>query len=292
MKTTGKLIISFAFLTLAMTAYARSPRDEVQQLTAQLQKTPYDNVLREKIVKLAIGIKPVLAIPEEARRSFIIGETMFKQAKTLRPAYEAANAFQTASTLAPWWGEAYWNLAVAQQFIGQYVGAKESLRFYLLTNLSAADRRAAQDRLYAIDADIMLAASSTTGGITGFWQETSHQDNGVWKDNPQNLLRPAYEIQQAGSTYRITCIFCDTASQYKWTVNVVSASTDAITYQMRMVSPSYDSGTDTNECRLSANQLHCARTGSKGEKYFYRLAKRSVCELVGGAGDIAFVLCK
>lgn len=41
MKTIGKLIIFvITFLALSASAYARSLREELQQLTAQLQQTP------------------------------------------------------------------------------------------------------------------------------------------------------------------------------------------------------------------------------------------------------------
>jgi len=297
MNTTSKLIIFiWTFLSLAANAHAQSPREQVQQLIAQLQKTPYDKALREKIVKLTVGIKPALAIPEEARRSFIIGEAVFKQAKTLRPAFEAANAFRTASTLAPWWGEAYWNLAIAQRFIGQYVGAKESLRFYLLTNPRATDRRMAQDRIYAIEADIIATTSIVPGGLAGFWQRSSYQSqtNGEWiKDDPEGVRNGTYEIQQTGSSHGIKCITCYSDSYERWTVNVVSSSSNAITFQKQYTSRSSDGGPENHSCKLEGNTLNCS-ISRKGEKNFnVTYAKRNVCEVVGGPGIQGYlVLCK
>ena len=300
MKSTSKLIIFIlAFLTLVASVDAQSPREQLQQMVEQLQKSPSDNALREKIIKLATTLEPAPEIPEEARRSFIIGEALFKQAKTLRPAYEAANAFRTATTLAPWWSDAYWNLAVAQQFAGQYVSAKESLRRYLLTNPSAADRRAAQDRLYAIDADIITAKLSVPGGLAGFWQSSSYKSlTSEWEEYHPDMIggRTTYEIQQTGSALSIKCITCDFDShQDKWTVNVVSSSSDAITFQSRLVAPGvgYDTGVINHECRLEGNQLNCTRTYKDGEKLFNRFAKRSVCEIVGGTAIQGhWVLCK
>jgi hypothetical protein len=298
MKTAGKLIIFiFTFLALATNAHAQSPREQLKQMVQQLQKTPNDNSLREKIIKIAVTLKPAPEISEEARRSFIIGEALFKQAKNLRPAYEAANAFWTATTLAPWWSNAYWNLAVAQQLAGQYVSAKESLRLYLLTNPSAVDRRTAQDRLYAIDADIIAAASSVPGGISGFWQRSSYQSltDGQWiKDHPDSVRNTTYEIQQTGSALGIKCMTCYSGSEEKLTVNVVSSNSDAITFQMRLVSPWYDSGIENHACRLDDNQLSCTITYAKdGKNFNVRYAKRSICEIVGGPGIQGyFVLCK
>ena len=195
MKSISRFIfIAIAFMALANTAHALTPREQLNQMVQQLQKTEDDNALREKIIKLARTIRP--AVPEEARRSFIIGEALFKQAKNLKSAYEAANAFWTATTIAPWWSEAYWNLAASQQLAGQYVNAKESLRLYLLTNPSAADRRVAQDRLYAIDADITVATSSVPGGIAGFWQRDSSTYSGEWKRKAPTMSADGSSVAQ------------------------------------------------------------------------------------------------
>lgn len=299
MKTTGELIIfGLTLMALAASAYAQSPRDELKQMVVQLQEKPYDHELREKIIKLALTLKPAPEVPEEARRSFIIGEALFKQAKSLKPAYQAADAFGVASNLAPWWGDAYWNEAVAYQTVGQYALAKISLKFYLLTNPGAADRRVAQDRLYAIDADKAVADSATLpSGLIGFWQRSSYQDMTTfeWKnDDPESSRSDVYEIQQAGSSYTINCMKCDNSSpQTKWSMNVVSASDDAVTFQMRLVSPWYDSGIDSNECKLGGPTLNCTSTDKDGKKFFTRYAKRSVCEIVGGPGITGyFVICK
>lgn len=83
MKTTCNLLIAaFTLLTLTASAYAQSPREQLNQLTAQLQQTPTDNVLRERIIKLGAEIKPAPAIPEEARRPFVRANTALKDAKT------------------------------------------------------------------------------------------------------------------------------------------------------------------------------------------------------------------
>ena len=302
MRTTNKLIIFvFTFLILSASAYAQTPREELQQMVKQLQENPYVRELREKIIKLAQTLKPAPEISEEARRSFIIGEALFKQAKSLRPAYEAANAFHTATTLAPWWGDAYWNLAAAQQFIGKYDDAKESLRFYLLTNPSAADRRMAQDRLYAIDADIMVSTSSVPVGLAGFWKRISYQLKGEWIEDYRGVFNPTYEIQQTGSTYEIKCLTCysddpGTFGAATWSTNVISSNINAITFQRRSVQ-TFDSGLktyeETYECKLGDNKMSCTITNSAGEKEFHRYAKRNVCEIIGKPGIQGNpVLCK
>jgi hypothetical protein len=68
MKSTGKLIIFvITFLAVAASAYAQPPREQLQQMVQQLQKSPNDNVLREKIIKLARTMRPAPAVPDTAQ---------------------------------------------------------------------------------------------------------------------------------------------------------------------------------------------------------------------------------
>lgn len=290
----------FALLALVSAACAQTPREELDLMVKELQDKSYDQDLREKTIRQAQTLKHAPEIPEEARRSFIIGEALFRQAKSLKPAYEAANAFWMATTLAPWWSDAYWNLAAAQQLAGQYASAKNSLKFYLLTNPSAADKRIAQDRIYAIEADIIAAKSGGTAGLAGFWQRSSYKriDTGEWvNDDPDNVRRRVYEIQQAGSSLGVKCLSCDSDSNSKWTFSVVSSAVDAITFNQRLKSPWYDSGLVSLECNMDGTQLACTTTqkDTKGndEKFTERYSKHNICEIVGGPGIQGyFVICK
>jgi len=73
MKLTMKLLVLlFGVLMLANSANAESPREQLKQMVEQLQQSPSDNALREKIIKLAQELRPAPAVPEEARRHFII----------------------------------------------------------------------------------------------------------------------------------------------------------------------------------------------------------------------------
>src|SRR5688572_14745946 len=121
MKCTSKLIIfAIAFLTLSASAHAQTPREQLQQMVEQLQKTPNDNALRERIIKLGAEIKPAPAIPEEARRSYVEGLTIVRLAKDSASQKLAIASFNEALKIAPWWGDAYHDLAVIQELIGQF----------------------------------------------------------------------------------------------------------------------------------------------------------------------------
>lgn len=163
MKLTMKLFaLLFSVLMLANAAYAESPREQLKQMVEQLQKNPTDNVLREKIIKLAQKMKPAPAIPEEARRSFVEGNTITRTAKDAKEQLLAVESFKEALKIAPWWGDAYYNLAVAQELAEQLDDSGKSLQFYLLTNPGAKEAREAQDRIYALNAKKKLAVQEQT----------------------------------------------------------------------------------------------------------------------------------
>ena len=140
-------------------AVAQSPREQLQQLTIQLQQTPNDNALRERIIKLGAEIKPMPAVPEEARRSFMEGSTIVKLAKDVESQKLAIGSFNEALKIAPWWGNAYYNLAAVQELIGQLNDAERTLKWFLLSNPSESDAREAQDHIGALSGKRKLAAA-------------------------------------------------------------------------------------------------------------------------------------
>ena len=168
------LIVVFMFAALTASAHAQPPREQLNQMVEQLQKTPDDNALREKIIKLAKEVKPAPAIPPEAKRAFVMGGTYQKEAKLLEDFGLAVKAFQEATTAAPWWGDAYYNLSVALESAKRYDEAKAVLTLYLLTNPKDAEQ--AQERLYAIDAKknlISVEKERVQQSLEGRWSGMS-----------------------------------------------------------------------------------------------------------------------
>jgi hypothetical protein len=150
------LIFSLAILTWLPGAQAQSTREQLTQMVEQLQKSPDDNALREKVIKLARQVKPSPAVPEEARRAFVMGNTYQKGAKSPEDSGLAVKAYQEATSAAPWWGDAYYNLSVALESAKRFDEAKAALTFYLMIQPKDA---AAKERLYALDAKKVLAGT-------------------------------------------------------------------------------------------------------------------------------------
>ena len=77
------LILVFTCLVASAITYAQSPREQLNQMVQQLQQTPNDNALREKIIKLALTVKPSPALPSEAERRMTRGGVAFKGATSV-----------------------------------------------------------------------------------------------------------------------------------------------------------------------------------------------------------------
>ena len=160
MKLTTKLsAFVFAVLMLGSITYAQSPREQLNQMAEQLQKTPSDHALREKIIKLAISIKPAPDIPEQAREPFVMGATVLKKASDPAGASKAVDLFTQAINVAPWFADAYYNRAIARETAGQFEAAIDDLKFYLEFKLTNAERREAQDKIYTLKAEAQLAST-------------------------------------------------------------------------------------------------------------------------------------
>ncbi|MBI1912632.1 MAG: hypothetical protein HYS21_11605 [Deltaproteobacteria bacterium] len=159
MRIKTSFILVIIFIMAAGAVFAQTPREELQQMVEQLQKTPNDNVLREKIIKFATTLKPAPAIPEEAREPFVMGATVLKKASDVAGASKAVDLFTQALNIAPWFADAYYNRAIAREAAGQFEPAIDDLKLYLEFKLTDAERREAQDKIYSLKADAQLASA-------------------------------------------------------------------------------------------------------------------------------------
>jgi tetratricopeptide (TPR) repeat protein len=149
MKYVGKLtVIIIGFLALAASAYAQPPREQLNQMVQQLQKSPNDNALREKIIKLVLTLKPSPALSPEAERRMVRGGAAFNGATSVADYRAAAKEFEHATLAAPWYGEAYFNLGVAQDKAEDFDAALLSLKFAALASPGNKD---AEKLSYAVE---------------------------------------------------------------------------------------------------------------------------------------------
>jgi hypothetical protein len=123
-------------------------RDQLQQMTLQLQKGPDDEALREKIIAVAKTVIPAPVLPDEAERRMARGTEAFKEAKTISDSRYAVKEFQLATLVAPWSGDAYFNLGLAQDKAENFNASLISLK---LAQLASPDSKDIKDLYYKME---------------------------------------------------------------------------------------------------------------------------------------------
>jgi len=141
-------------------AQSSSPQETFNQYISDLQKNPEDNALREKIIKFAKEAKEPLVMPEEARQHFMMAKTYLRKAKNEVGYKLAIDEYKQGLLLAPWLPEAYNNLGVLYEMVGNYDEAVSSLKLYLLTD--PVDAEKARDKIIEIEATKKLASAEAT----------------------------------------------------------------------------------------------------------------------------------
>lgn len=178
MLSTLKPLVIAGWLVLAASApsatFAQS-HAELEALVQHLQANPTDTTLRERIIQMARALNPAPAIPAEARDYFIRGTTIAKAATDAAGQKLAVENFQKALRIAPWWADALYNLAVAQELAGDVDAAKASLRLYAGAAETEKERQDALDRISAIEAKKELAAAAARKAEEDLW-------NGSWRE--------------------------------------------------------------------------------------------------------------
>lgn len=86
--------------------------------------------------------KPVLS--EEARKYKVQTEGAIREKKF----DNAADLYEHALNIAPWWPEGHFNRALVRSETGDYETAVHEMKRYLLLVPNASDARAAQDKIY------------------------------------------------------------------------------------------------------------------------------------------------
>ena len=99
-------------------------------------------------------------IPSEARKHFVMGKTMFKEAKSPADSALAADEFLQAARLAPSWPEARYNAAMAYEAAGNFADAIENLKVYQQFKLPGTEAQAIQDKIWALEAKQKMAAKN------------------------------------------------------------------------------------------------------------------------------------
>ena len=144
-KVLGIVVWGAVILFTPILASAQSPQETLNQYIVDLQKNPSDTALREKIIQLVSTMSSSPEVPSEAKKHISRGVAAIEGAKNPDDFKDACDEFQQVTMLAPWLGNGYRNLAIAQDKAGMYAAALQSLSLYLLTKPSSADVEWAED---------------------------------------------------------------------------------------------------------------------------------------------------
>ena len=160
MKPTSKIVIFIlAILTSMASAQAQSPSEQLSQMVEQLQKTPTDSALREKIIKLAQTVKPAPAVPEEAQRREGRAKFAFKSAKSNDDYLSAAREYEEAVRVAPWIPGYYSDLCTIYEKAEKYVEAKRNCEISLIAATDPAQVNEIKQRIAGLEFGIEKANS-------------------------------------------------------------------------------------------------------------------------------------
>ena len=175
-KVSNILSAIFFLLFCVSIAQAQSPQATLTQYLADLQKSPNDNALREKIIRHVQTMKQKPPIPEEAERYMARGAAAVKGAKTEKDFQDAATEFEKASLAAPWLPAVYYNLGITQDKAGRYKEAIQSLKLYLLAAPDASDAKAVKNLTYEIEYRQEKAAKESSPAAVAAKKQQTYEE--------------------------------------------------------------------------------------------------------------------
>lgn len=156
--------LMFGLMVIAsFSAHAQSSNSQqtLNQYVADLRKNPNDYALREKIIKHVQTMRPAPAVPEEARRHYVMAKTLSDEAKKVEDFNDSIAEFRGALLAAPWWAEANRDFGLTLEAAQRYDEAIAYIKLYMATNPGSDRTRAAQDEIYKIEAKKKLAGKAS-----------------------------------------------------------------------------------------------------------------------------------
>jgi len=160
------IVLSLSLTTSGLAApseeqSAAAAQDTLRQYVEELKQNPANTALREKIILLALSMKPAPIVPEDAERNVAQGTSLIKEAADAGGYNKAIVEFEAAANSAPWLAIAYFNLGVIQEKVGFYTEAIQNFRFYLMAAPGVINTNYVKDKISELEAEVeKLHASS------------------------------------------------------------------------------------------------------------------------------------
>ena len=175
-------------------------------LTTQLQQSPGDQALREKIIALALMLNPKPATPDAVSMAEGAAEYAFKNAKANSDYSDAAKQYEKALMLAPWLADDYFNCGVAHEKAGENKEAIRNFNLYLLAAPNANDAQAIKKRIGGLQYAAQKAEDEANSPEAKLEKFIKTLDGGVWKCTQFSVLyanrsQPKQDSLDCGRNY-------------------------------------------------------------------------------------------
>ena len=137
-------------------------------------------------------MKPAPAIPEDARRHYVMAKTLFEGAKKVDDYNDSITEFKAALLTAPWWPDSYRDLGLCLETAQRYDEAITYIKLYMATNPGRDRSRAAQDEIYKIEAKKKLANKAASEKIAEQQQKKVQEEKARWESVEGNWSPAIY----------------------------------------------------------------------------------------------------
>jgi tetratricopeptide (TPR) repeat protein len=165
------LALSVMFVT-ALSAQSSSP--QFNALIAEWRKhmasplpehmNPRVPVLREEIVTMAGVLREYPQLPDDAAQKNASAGVWAVQARTKADTLRAISEFEQVLRLAPWWRDAYFNLASMLERVGRFEDAIVALELYVKSGPEADELQVARSSIARLLAKQEVSRSFSTDG--------------------------------------------------------------------------------------------------------------------------------
>ncbi len=126
-------------------------------LIEKYEKTNPDFVA-DTAIRTAAAMHPRPDVPEDARESYVKANVTYRNAQGDDDIHAAIALYKDALGKAPWFSDAWYNLSLAQEKLGDYAGAASSMKTMAPLEAGGPNERRDLDRVYALEAQGESAA--------------------------------------------------------------------------------------------------------------------------------------
>ncbi len=112
---------------------------------------PRKDRFADQVVSIAHEVNPLPRVPDEATEHFLMGNSILSSVKNAEDLGKVEEEYEEAVRLAPWWGEAYYNLASCEELEGFYLFAVKNYNYYIQLNPPSSDAQLVRSHIQGLE---------------------------------------------------------------------------------------------------------------------------------------------